>query len=133
MGMPKNWLCAMVAMGAWLGTAQAAPANVPEPQRSFASAEDAANALVAALRDNREADLRAILGPEADRVITSGDKHADQEHRERFVALFDEKHAIAEKEPGRAELNVGPDDWPLPIRSLRTPGDGLLIRRQVRR
>ena len=69
MGGPKSWLCSILAAILWLGIAQAAPANSPEPQRSFASAEEAAKAFVAALRDNKKADLRAVLGPEADRMV----------------------------------------------------------------
>jgi hypothetical protein len=67
------------------------------------------------LRDHKEADLRAILGPDADRVLDSGDKYADRELHQRFVALYDEKHAINQTSPRRAELDVGPDDWPMPI------------------
>jgi hypothetical protein len=92
------------------------------PQRDFASAEAAADAFVAALRDNKEADLRAILGPQADRVIDSGDRYADRELRQRFVALFDQKHTIDEKGPGSAELDVGPDGWPLPIPLVESNG-----------
>ena len=58
------------------------------------------SAFVAALRDNKEADLRAILGPEGDRVIDSGDRYADRELHQRFVALYDEKHTIDQKNPG---------------------------------
>ena len=72
-------------------------------------------AFVAALRDHKEADLRAILGPDADRVLDSGDKYADRELHQRFVALYDAKHTINQTSPGRAELDVGPDDWPMPI------------------
>ena len=92
MGAPKSWLCSILAAILLLGIARAAPANPPEPQRSFASAEEAAKAFVAALRDNKKADLRAILGPEADRVVDSGDRYADQERHRHFVALYDEKH-----------------------------------------
>src|SRR5690348_2334590 len=106
----------------WFGAAQAAPPNVSEPQRSFGSAEEAVQTFIAALRNHREADLRAILGPEADRVVDSGDRYADQELHERFVALYDEKHAVESKGPGRAELDVGPDDWPLPIPLVENTG-----------
>ena len=98
---------AMVA-AVWLGAAQAAPSSVPSSQRSFASVEEAVTAFVAALRDNRRNDLHAILGPEADR-------YADAEIFRRFVTLYDQKHVIRNMEPDRAELQVGPDDWPLPI------------------
>ena len=98
-----------------VGVARAAPTSAPEPQRSFASAEEAVSAFVAALRNNQEADLRAILGSEADRVLDPGDRYADRELHQRFVALYDEKHAIDQKSSRRAELDVGPDDWPMPI------------------
>lgn len=122
MGMPNNWLCSIWAAVLCLGLVKAAPANTPEPQRSFASAEEAVKAFVAALRDHQEADLRAILGPEADRVVDSGDRYADQELHQRFVALYDEKHVIEQKSPRHAELDVGPNDWPLPIPLVENNG-----------
>jgi hypothetical protein len=79
-------------------------------------------AFVRALRDDNRADLHAILGPEADRVIDSGDRNADRELHQRFVALYDQKHTIEQKPPGHAELDVGPDDWPMPIPLIETEG-----------
>ena len=91
-------------------------------QRSFASPEEAVSAFVAALRNHQEPELRAILGPEADRVLDSGDRYADRELHQRFVALYDEKHAIDQSGSGRAELGVGPDDWPMPILLVERDG-----------
>jgi len=122
MAMPKVWPYSILAAIVWFGIVQASPPVAPEPQRSFASAEEAASALVTALRNNQEADLRAILGPKADRVIDSGDRYADQELHRRFVALYDEKHIIEQKSPGHAELDVGPDAWPLPIPLVENNG-----------
>jgi hypothetical protein len=137
MGIRANRLWPILTASLWLGIAPAAqfgapslraasapvaPAETPAPQRSFASSEDAVNAFIAALRDNREADLRAILGPEADRIIDSGDKYADRELHARFLALYEQKHAIKPAGPGQAELDVGPDDWPLPIPLVQTDG-----------
>jgi hypothetical protein len=132
MRVPENRLCATLAAFLWLGVAQGAPlqaasarvapAETPAPQRSFASSEDAVNAFITALRDHQEADLRAILGPEADRVIDSGDKYADRELHARFLTLYDQKHSIKQAGPGQAELEVGPDDWPLPIPLVQTDG-----------
>jgi Protein of unknown function (DUF2950)/Protein of unknown function (DUF3300) len=122
MEMPKTWPWVIVVSILCVGAAQATPASTPEPQRSFASVEDAASAFVAALRDHREAELRAILGPDADRVVTSGDRYADRELQQRFVALYDEKHTIDQMSPGHAELVVGPNDWPLPIPLVESNG-----------
>lgn len=122
MAKRKHWLRGALAAALWFGIAQAGPSNAPEPQRSFASPEEAVTAFIAALRDNQEADLRAILGPEADRVVNSGDRYADRELHQRFVALYDQKHTIQQKSPGHAELNAGPDDWPLPIPIVESNG-----------
>jgi hypothetical protein len=122
MRMPNLWLSSIAATMVCLGIAQAAPPNAPEAQRGFASPEAAVTAFVAALRGHNEADLRAILGPEADRVIDSRDRYADQELHRHFVSLYDQKHAIDLKAPGRAELDVGPNDWPLPIPLVRSEG-----------
>ena len=98
------------------------PASATPEQRGFASADAAVTALVAALRDNNETDLRAILGPEAHRVIDSGDRYADQELRARFLALYDEKHALVETAPGHMELDAGANDWPMPIPIVESGG-----------
>jgi hypothetical protein len=124
MGMSKSWPCTILAAQFWLVAAYAVvpPASAPEPQRSFASAEDAVTAFVAALRDGNKADLLAILGPDADRAIDSGDKYADRELHQRFLALYDQKHTIEQTSAGHAQLDVGPDDWPMPIPLVETDG-----------
>jgi hypothetical protein len=118
----KTSPCSVLAATFWLAVAQAAPASALETQRSFASAEEAVSAFVTALRDHQEADLRAILGSEGDRVIDSGDRYDDRELHQRFVALYDEKHTIDEDRPGRADLDVGPNDWPMPIPLVENNG-----------
>jgi Protein of unknown function (DUF2950) len=122
MKTPKSRIGTILAAALWLVSAQAAEPGAPAPQRSFASAEDAVSAFVTALRNGQEGDLRAILGPDGDRVIDSGDRYADQERHQRFLALYDAKHSIEQKGPGEAELNVGPDDWPLPIPLVEREG-----------
>jgi hypothetical protein len=122
MTVQMRWAGLAFSAMLWCGIAQATPPTAAEPHRNFASPEEAVAAFVAALRDHQETDLRAILGPGADRVVNSGDKYADRELHDRFVALYDEKHAIAETSPGHAELDVGPNDWPLPIPLVETNG-----------
>jgi hypothetical protein len=119
MTMLKRWLGATVAI-LWFSIAQAAPPSMP--QRSFPSAEEAANAFAASLRNHQEADLWAILGPNAEHVISSGDRYADQELQQFFVTLYDQKHTIQQTSPGRAELDIGADDWPLPIPIVESNG-----------
>lgn len=125
MAILKTWPWTVLAAILLMAAGQVAPAtaaDTPKAQRSFASPEEAVTAFIAALRDHNEADLRAILGPEADRVIDLGDHFADQELQNRFVALYDQKHTTNQTTPGHAELDVGPDDWPLPIPVVQADG-----------
>src|SRR3954465_11232173 len=122
MQLPTSWLRQILAAILCAGVAQAAPPNAAEPQRSFVTAEEAVGAFVAALRSNQEADLRAILGPGADRVLHQGDRDGGGELHQLFLSLSDEKHTIAQKNPERAELDVGPNDWPMPIPLVQNNG-----------
>ena len=55
-------------------------------------------------------------------LSNSGDRYADRDLHQRFVALYDEKHTIDQKNPGRAELDVGSSDWPMPIPLVENNG-----------
>ena len=89
-------------------------------QRSFASADEAAAALVAAVRAHDRSALVAILGAGSDLWITSGDANADRAAGERFVKQFDEKHTIVPDGDSRATLAVGADDWPFAFPLIRS-------------
>jgi Protein of unknown function (DUF2950) len=92
------------------------------PQRTFPSPEQAVEALVAASRDVRTRPLLEILGPEGRPLVRSGDRIADRRGRARFVAAFDEFHAIEMAGEDRATLVVGPRRWPWPIPLVREGG-----------
>ena len=102
--------------------ASAAPETRGSPAgRTFASPEEGVNALVAALRPLNAAELRAILGPDGDEIVSSGDDVADQEAANAFVASYQRKHHIVVQDH-TATLVVGEDDWPLPIPLERSAG-----------
>jgi hypothetical protein len=82
------------------------------PQRTFESAEQAADALFAAVKAHDRNAILAILGSSAADAISSGDPVADRALGERFAAAFAEKHAVAAQGDGKAELSIGPEDSP---------------------
>ena len=92
----------------------AAVVNAQE-QPSFASAEEAVNALVAALENNDVAALGTLLGPGSEGVLSSGDEVADANARADFLARYQAKHALVAEDDGAMTLQVGDNDWPLPI------------------
>jgi hypothetical protein len=83
-------------------------------QRRFASVDEAAQALVDALRSGEMKAMLAVLGSEGNRVVSSGDPVSDRRARERFVAAYDDKHRF-EAGGGKVVLVVGRDDFPFPI------------------
>jgi hypothetical protein len=85
-----------------------------ERGRPFASPQEGVTALVAALQPMNPTELRAILGPDSDEIISSGDEVADQHAVNDFLALYAQRHNILVEED-MATLVVGHDDWPMPI------------------
>jgi hypothetical protein len=90
-------------------------------QEHFASPEAAARALDAAVRDaNPTARLTAILGPEGDEIVSSGDPVDDAAARKRYATAAAERTRIEVTGDGAmAIVHVGRDDWPLPIPLVR--------------
>ena len=84
-------------------------------QRSFPTAQDAVDALIAANREDRVDELERILGPGGAKLVRSGDAVADRQGREQFLAAYNEAHRIDAEGPSTAILIVGRDEWPLPI------------------
>lgn len=97
-------------------------AAAPAEPHSYASAEAAAQALATAARTDDQRALRAIFGPGQDRLLVSGDRYADREQLRRFAEMFEKKHRLVPQAAGHVTLEVGPDDWPLPIPIVQRNG-----------
>ncbi|HKN02042.1 MAG TPA: DUF2950 domain-containing protein [Candidatus Binataceae bacterium] len=98
-------------------------ASEDSQQQVFRSPASAAAALVGAAMADDMKSLTAILGPDADEIITSGDPVADNNAREDFTKRYDQMHRLAYDDKGRVILYVGADNWPLPIPIVKH-GDG---------
>lgn len=110
----RGWVATVVA--AALAAAACPPLHAAEPaEKHYSSPQEATRALVAAVRSGDTAAMIAVLGPEADDVVDSGDAVADRAARERFVARYDEANEIVNDGDAKAILQVGTDQWPFPI------------------
>ncbi len=94
-------------------------ADEPVRQKSFASAQQAVSALVAAVKAADDAELLAIFGPGSEDLISSGDQVADRNGRARFLNALAEKSGLDQKDPGRVVLLVGGKEYPFPIPIVR--------------
>jgi hypothetical protein len=129
---PKNsamkWRCraAVVAIAAGMLAApqtQAADAKAPPAeakksggpqQKVYASPEDAAKDLIAAVKSGDPKATAAILGPGSRAILQSGDAVADKRGREQFVKAYEQANKL-EKSGDKATLAVGKDAWPFPV------------------
>lgn len=84
------------------------------PLKAFASAEDAAAALVAAIRNSDSAAMAAMFGDKWSRLVpAAADDHDLQ--RARFLSRWDESHRIIIAGDTRATVEVGTTGWTMPI------------------
>ncbi len=104
-------LCGLLA---GCGTKEGPAASVPE--RTFATAEEAVTALIAAAERFDVPELKAILGPEGEPLVASADTVADRNHAAAFVSEARVQQQLEFDSAGTsAVLSVGAENWPMPI------------------
>ena len=88
---------------------------------SFQSPQAAIEALIAAVKDGSTEKIVSVLGPDGERLASSGDGVADAAARQRFLTASEEAHEAMESD-GRAVLIIGKDEYPFPIPIVREKG-----------
>jgi hypothetical protein len=90
-------------------------------ERTFATPQEAAQALVDAASQNDAAALRKLFGPQGADIINSGDPAEDKASRASFATRAHEKMdvQIEPSNPGRATIVAGNDNWPFPVPLIR--------------
>jgi DUF2950 family protein len=84
-------------------------------QKTFASPAEAVHALVKAAEDGNQDEILAVLGDDGKDLVYSGDPVQDKTGMEKFVKSYKTKHAIVTEDDKTRILQVGPNDWPMPI------------------
>jgi Protein of unknown function (DUF2950) len=116
---------AVVACAAFVPVLRAAPETTSNPaesgQKEFASPKEAADALLQAAASFDQIALKEILGPDSDDIIASEDPVEDKNRAIAFVEKAKERTRI-EKVRDHAILEVGNEDFPLPIPIVKRKG-----------
>jgi hypothetical protein len=100
-----------------------APAFAQQPgQQTFASAQDAAHALLVAMQSQHEQSPLRVLGPAAKEVLSSGDATEDADARVGFVVSYQAMHRFVMEANGTVTLVVGAENWPFPIPLVNNQG-----------
>jgi hypothetical protein len=104
--------------------AEEAKQTAPAVQKSFATPQKAAEALIEAAASYDVPVLLEIFGPDGKDFVSSGDPVRDKSYAESFVAKAKEKTVITTdpQNRDRAILSVGNDDWPFPVPIVRRGG-----------
>jgi hypothetical protein len=93
-------------------------------QRTFDTPRKAADALIAAAADFDIPALKEILGPAGEDLVVTEDPVQDRNQGAAFAARAREKSDIVldAKNPNRATLVIGDENWPSPIPIVRKDG-----------
>ena len=121
-----------IILSCFLGTAlHAAPqakenaaATSQAKQKGFDTPQQAADSLVQAAAAFDVPALEEILGPGSEDIISSEDQVMDKNQAIKFAADAKEKNSIEidAKNPNRAILSVGVEEWPVPIPIVKRKG-----------
>ena len=99
-----------------LGTIMAVTlSSASQAQQAYPSPENAAAALVAAVKTGTKSAILKVLGNAGADIVESGDDVADAEMRQRFLSAYDARNSIRTEGNKKATLILGADDFPFPI------------------
>jgi hypothetical protein len=98
-----------------------ADADAANPQPHFGSPEEAVLALEAATKAGDQAAVDVLFGPEI-KDLLSGDPRQDAVEFAAFAKAIGSYSHLVRKAEDRCVLNIGDQNWPMPIPVVRTDG-----------
>ncbi len=90
------------------------------PQETFATPEEAVNALMAALKADSDSDMIAIFGEAHKDLVIQSDRAAASATRAKILAAMQTLRVLQEPSPDRRVLLIGDEAWPVPIPIVRS-------------
>ncbi len=111
----------LVTLVAALASLNATP---QESQQTFATPQEAAQALVNAAEKNDTTAMLKLFGPGGKDIVQSGDAADDKAARAEFAARARAKLQVEpdRDNPNRAIVVVGDQNWPMPVPLIRKNG-----------
>jgi Protein of unknown function (DUF2950) len=114
-------VCVSLARALPAAAEKDAAAASPSNQKQFASPKEACDALVQAAASFDQAALKEILGSESEDIVASEDPVQDKNRAVGFAEKAKEKSSLEQK-GDHAIMEVGKDDFPLPIPIVKRKG-----------
>jgi len=112
----SGFLAAVMLTSIFLPTGCGKPqVSGKQEQESFATPDDAGNALIDAAKSNDRNKILSIFGPEAQQTVLSGDAVKDKADFEEFAAAYVQMHRWIDLRAGGKMLVTGADNFIFPI------------------
>jgi hypothetical protein len=113
----STWLVAATLFCLLAAPAVTSQTTAETKGKSFATAREAAEALIDAAEKYDETALAEILGPDSYDIIHTGEPARDREVAQKFAeqARLKTNVALQPKNPRRAILEIGEDNWPFAV------------------
>jgi len=125
--LPSFFAATMVLAGALFVVAPAAQSQVAasaSAQATYASPDEALQALVAAAKDKDRATLAKLFGPDYDQLL-SGDEVEDNKDLSDFADAVQESAQLQKVNDNKYTVTVGKDNWPTPVPLVQKDGKWL--------
>ena len=90
---------------------------------TYASPQDALDALMSALKTGDRDAVLTVFGAEAEDYLSDGDPDEDAANRFVLLALYNEGYRMVPQEDGSVVIALGAEGWPFPVPLAKT-GDG---------
>src|SRR5918995_880563 len=84
-------------------------------QQRFQTPEEAATALIQALRAGESRQLLRLMGPDSADIVISGDQVADVAARRRIIEAYEVKHRLETTSSDKVTLIIGNEEWPFAV------------------
>ena len=112
-----SFLIGVLLLVGFSATTSAQTGGVAAKVRKFPTAQEAANGLIEAAEKYDVAALTEILGPDSSDIIHTGEPARDREVAQKFAeqARIKTNVALQPKNPRRAILEIGEDNWPFAV------------------
>jgi DUF2950 family protein len=86
-----------------------------QTHRTFATPEEAVNALIVAAKAGNLDALVEIFGPDSKDLVASSDPTTARQNRQTFLVAAAERTRLADDGPKKRTLVIGNENWPFPV------------------
>jgi Protein of unknown function (DUF2950) len=111
--LPVMLIAFIISLSSWRNPAKVAAAN--DTQKTFASPQEAGDALLKAAKSGNQASLLEIFGPSGKEVLFTEDTVKDANALKDFAAAYETMHRWGKIQAGGEMLYVGTENFPFPI------------------